>query len=112
VSIDQGKRLADMTADVIVASVPSLGRVGTPRLLKYNPKEFKCIIIDEVCVASVLFSSFNFLTLSNLSGFWHFSRHGALYLIKSRFLRFAGLNFLCHFLVRLIMQLQIRMEEF
>ncbi|KAF9401800.1 hypothetical protein BGZ94_005094, partial [Podila epigama] len=47
VSIDQGKRMADMQADVIVASVPSLGRLGTPRLLKYNPREFKCIIIDE-----------------------------------------------------------------
>lgn len=37
-----------MSADVIVASVPSLGRVGIPRLLQYNPREFKCIIIDEV----------------------------------------------------------------
>ncbi|KAG0254997.1 hypothetical protein BG011_005396 [Mortierella polycephala] len=47
VSMDQGTRNADMNADVIVASVPSLGRIGTPRLLKYDPKEFKCIIIDE-----------------------------------------------------------------
>ncbi|KAF9311679.1 hypothetical protein BG003_007149 [Podila horticola] len=47
VTIDQGKRLADMSADVIVASVPTLGRAGTPRLLNYNPREFKCIIIDE-----------------------------------------------------------------
>ncbi|KAG0271970.1 hypothetical protein BGZ95_000165 [Linnemannia exigua] len=47
VSIDQGQRVADMTADVIVASVPTLGRAGTPRILKYNPQDFKCIIIDE-----------------------------------------------------------------
>ncbi|KAF9584040.1 hypothetical protein BGW38_007776 [Lunasporangiospora selenospora] len=47
VSMDQGSKNADMTADVIVASVPSLGREGTPRILKYNPKEFKTIIIDE-----------------------------------------------------------------
>ncbi|KAF9541746.1 hypothetical protein EC957_002704 [Mortierella hygrophila] len=47
VTIDQGKRVADMTADVIVASVPTLGRAGTTRLLKYNPQDFKCIIIDE-----------------------------------------------------------------
>ncbi|KAF9184875.1 hypothetical protein BGZ50_003412 [Haplosporangium sp. Z 11] len=47
VSLDQGERKADMSADVIVASVPSLGRTGTPRLLKYDPKQFKCIIIDE-----------------------------------------------------------------
>ncbi|KAG9064130.1 hypothetical protein KI688_003316 [Linnemannia hyalina] len=47
VTIDQGKRVADMTADVIVASVPTLGRAGTTRILKYNPQDFKCIIIDE-----------------------------------------------------------------
>ncbi|KAF9439310.1 hypothetical protein BGZ76_003840 [Entomortierella beljakovae] len=47
VSVDQGKTIADMSADVIVASVPTLGRAGSTRILKYNPKEFKCIIIDE-----------------------------------------------------------------
>ncbi|KAI9593954.1 P-loop containing nucleoside triphosphate hydrolase protein [Syncephalis fuscata] len=48
VDIDQGSRHAiPATADVIVASVPSLGRKGTRRLDKYNPAEFKCIIIDE-----------------------------------------------------------------
>ncbi|KAF9294618.1 hypothetical protein BGZ88_003629 [Linnemannia elongata] len=47
VTIDQGKRVADMTADVILASVPTLGRSGTTRILKYNPQDFKCIIIDE-----------------------------------------------------------------
>ncbi|KAK3807685.1 MAG: P-loop containing nucleoside triphosphate hydrolase protein [Benniella sp.] len=46
-TIDQGSRKADMSADVIIASVPSLGRAGTRRLLKYDPKQFKCIIIDE-----------------------------------------------------------------
>ncbi|KAF9976255.1 hypothetical protein BGZ73_008897 [Actinomortierella ambigua] len=47
VTIDQGKKNADMKADVIVASVPTLGRVGTTRILKYDPRQFKCIIIDE-----------------------------------------------------------------
>ncbi|KAF9161766.1 hypothetical protein DFQ26_004170 [Actinomortierella ambigua] len=47
VSIDQGKNNADMNADVIVASVPTLGRAGTTRILKYDPRQFKCIIIDE-----------------------------------------------------------------
>ncbi|KAG0297233.1 hypothetical protein BGZ98_000660, partial [Dissophora globulifera] len=47
VTIDQGVRNADMDADVIVASVQSLGRLGSARLPRYNPKEFKCIIIDE-----------------------------------------------------------------
>ncbi|KAI8058049.1 P-loop containing nucleoside triphosphate hydrolase protein [Syncephalis plumigaleata] len=48
VAIDQGSRHAvPSSADVIVASVPSLGRKGSSRLLKYIPEEFKCIIIDE-----------------------------------------------------------------
>ncbi|RKP23421.1 P-loop containing nucleoside triphosphate hydrolase protein [Syncephalis pseudoplumigaleata] len=48
VAIDQGSRHAiPSTADVIVASVPSLGRKGSSRLAKYMPEEFKCIIIDE-----------------------------------------------------------------
>ena len=36
-----------MSADVIVASVPTLGRQNSSRILQYNPKDFKCIIIDE-----------------------------------------------------------------
>ncbi|KAL1925412.1 uncharacterized protein VTP21DRAFT_295 [Calcarisporiella thermophila] len=47
VEIDQGKRHATGLAEVIVASVPSLGRANSARLHKYNPSEFKCIIIDE-----------------------------------------------------------------
>ncbi|KAG0229747.1 hypothetical protein BGW42_001350 [Actinomortierella wolfii] len=47
VTIDQGNRNADMNADVIVASVPTLGRSGTTKILKYDPRQFKCIIIDE-----------------------------------------------------------------
>ncbi|KAI9219213.1 P-loop containing nucleoside triphosphate hydrolase protein [Blastocladiella britannica] len=33
--------------DVVVASVTALGRTGSTRLAKYNPNEFKCIVIDE-----------------------------------------------------------------
>jgi hypothetical protein len=48
VAIDQGSKTADPSmADVIVASVPTLGRKGSTRLDKYDPEEFKCIIIDE-----------------------------------------------------------------
>ncbi|KAK3819861.1 MAG: P-loop containing nucleoside triphosphate hydrolase protein [Benniella sp.] len=46
VSVDQGKQYPDMDHDVIVASVQSLAR-DPSRLLKYNPKQFKCIITDE-----------------------------------------------------------------
>ncbi|KAI8600612.1 P-loop containing nucleoside triphosphate hydrolase protein [Dissophora ornata] len=47
VTMDQGKLTPDMDADVIVASVQSLGGAGSKRLQKYNPKEFKCILVDE-----------------------------------------------------------------
>ncbi|KAJ1819157.1 DEAD DEAH box helicase, partial [Coemansia sp. RSA 2599] len=47
VDIDQGSRLANPAADVIVASVPTLGRAQSDRLLRYDPRRFKCVIIDE-----------------------------------------------------------------
>lgn len=49
VAIEQGSSLADPNADVIVASVPTLGRIisGTNRLQKFDPQDFKCIIVDE-----------------------------------------------------------------
>lgn len=49
VAIEQGSSLADPSADVIVASVPTLGRIlsGTNRLQKFDPQQFKCIIVDE-----------------------------------------------------------------
>lgn len=46
--VDQGGRLATGKADVIVASVQSLSRFDTGRIEKYDPKNFKAIIIDEV----------------------------------------------------------------
>ncbi len=49
VSIEQGTSVADPNADVIIASVPTLGRLlsGTARLQKFDPTMFKCIIVDE-----------------------------------------------------------------
>ncbi|KAJ3362843.1 hypothetical protein GGF32_005244 [Allomyces javanicus] len=41
------KEPAVETGDVIVASVAALGKTGTTRLLKYDPADFKLIIIDE-----------------------------------------------------------------
>ena len=32
----------------VVASVPTIGRSGSPRLAKFNPAEFDCIVSDEV----------------------------------------------------------------
>ncbi|KAJ1646624.1 DEAD DEAH box helicase [Coemansia asiatica] len=47
VDIDQGSRVANPAADVIVASVPTLGRTQSDRLLRYDPMRFKCLVIDE-----------------------------------------------------------------
>ncbi|KAI9250485.1 P-loop containing nucleoside triphosphate hydrolase protein [Phascolomyces articulosus] len=49
VVVDQGKRKPDIDdADVIVASVQTLGRKDSRRLERYDPQLFKTIMIDEV----------------------------------------------------------------
>jgi len=48
VEIDQGSKVAKGNGDIIIGSVQTLGRPSTLRLAKYNPDEFKAIIIDEV----------------------------------------------------------------
>lgn len=47
VSIEQGARVADVDADVIIASVATLGRAGSERIKKFNVDEFGLIVIDE-----------------------------------------------------------------
>ncbi|KAJ2157693.1 DEAD DEAH box helicase [Coemansia sp. RSA 552] len=47
VEIDQGTRKANPAADVVVASVPTLGRKHSGRLTQHDPQRFKCIVIDE-----------------------------------------------------------------
>ncbi|KAJ2751567.1 DEAD DEAH box helicase [Coemansia sp. BCRC 34490] len=47
VEIDQGTRVANPAADVIVASVPTLGREQSDRLSRYDPRRFKLLVIDE-----------------------------------------------------------------
>ncbi|KAG2176795.1 hypothetical protein INT44_007459 [Umbelopsis vinacea] len=48
VVIDRGRLKPDIdSADVVVASVPTLGRVGSERLDRYDPEAFKAILIDE-----------------------------------------------------------------
>ncbi|KAG1054722.1 hypothetical protein G6F43_003278 [Rhizopus delemar] len=48
VEIDQGKRVADYdNADVIIASVPTLGRNNSKRIENLDPTLFKAILIDE-----------------------------------------------------------------
>ncbi|KAL5034072.1 putative ATP-dependent helicase IRC3 [Batrachochytrium dendrobatidis] len=52
VSIDRGNIKPWMDADVIIASVQSIGRENGFRIKAYDPKLFKCIIIDEAHHAS------------------------------------------------------------
>ncbi len=47
VGIEQADREASPDDDVIVASVPTLGRLGSKRIMKFKPEEFGLIIIDE-----------------------------------------------------------------
>lgn len=53
IELEKGEFVADLgRADVIVASVPTLGRRNDnsgacERLKRFNPDDFKCIIIDE-----------------------------------------------------------------
>ncbi len=47
VGIEQGQNFADTTHDVVVASVPTIGREGSERITRFNPKDFAVIIVDE-----------------------------------------------------------------
>lgn len=46
-SIEQGVNKADMRADVIIASVPTLGRSNSDRINKLDPNDFCMIWVDE-----------------------------------------------------------------
>jgi superfamily II DNA or RNA helicase len=48
VEIEMAERRASGEADVVSASVASLGRTGTKRIDRYDPSEYKAIIVDEV----------------------------------------------------------------
>lgn len=47
VDIDMGRHTANPAADVVVASVPTLGRLEGDRLGRHDPRRYKCVIIDE-----------------------------------------------------------------
>jgi ATP-dependent helicase IRC3 len=47
VTVLQGGQKTDLNADVIVASVPTLGRAGSTRLADLRAESFKAVIIDE-----------------------------------------------------------------
>jgi superfamily II DNA or RNA helicase len=45
--IDQGGRTANPDSRVVIASVPTLGRKGSARLLRLDPDRFFLIVVDE-----------------------------------------------------------------
>jgi len=47
VAVEQAGRSADTDCDVVVASVPTLGRMGSTRLQRLDPDRFFLIVIDE-----------------------------------------------------------------
>ncbi|CAO0791960.1 unnamed protein product [Mucor circinelloides] len=48
VQVEQGKRKVDIEkADVVIASVPTLGRQDSARISQYDPDLFKAVLIDE-----------------------------------------------------------------
>jgi len=47
IGIEQGGNVIDDDVDVVIASVPTLGRKGSARIMKFDPKDFGLIIIDE-----------------------------------------------------------------
>jgi ATP-dependent helicase IRC3 len=47
VEIEQAGENASEDSDVVVASVPTLGRRGTQRLTRFNPDQFSIVVIDE-----------------------------------------------------------------
>lgn len=47
VEIEQAGRRADPASDVVVASVPSLGRKDSGRLSRFDPEDFYLVVVDE-----------------------------------------------------------------
>lgn len=47
IEIEQGENHASTGCDVVVASVPTIGRANSTRINKFDPKYFRTIVIDE-----------------------------------------------------------------
>jgi superfamily II DNA or RNA helicase len=47
VGIEQGSRSAQSEARIVLASVPTVGREASPRLLQLDPEQFYLIVVDE-----------------------------------------------------------------
>jgi hypothetical protein len=47
IAVEQAGRVADPACDVVVVSVPTLGRRGSKRLQRLDPNRFYLIVVDE-----------------------------------------------------------------
>src|SRR5689334_19229388 len=47
VTIEQAQRRADPAAQVVIASVPTLGRTNSKRLAALRPEDFSIVVVDE-----------------------------------------------------------------
>lgn len=47
VDVEQANKYASNDSDVIVASVPTLGRTNSDRIKRFNPRDFCIVVIDE-----------------------------------------------------------------
>lgn len=47
IGIEQAHRRTLPTADIVVASVPTIGKKGSPRLLQFDPARFGAVVVDE-----------------------------------------------------------------
>ncbi|MFQ5915891.1 MAG: DEAD/DEAH box helicase family protein, partial [Nitrospinota bacterium] len=67
VEIEQAERKADPGADIIIASVPSIGRNRSKRIEKFDPADFGLLICDEAhhAVAPTYRNVFDHFGLSN-----------------------------------------------
>ena len=51
-NIEKAEKVAGKNAQVIIASVPTIGRSGSDRIKKFNPNDFGVVVVDECHHAS------------------------------------------------------------
>jgi ATP-dependent helicase IRC3 len=47
IGVERAEEVSDPHADIVIASVPTLGRAGSARIKKFDPSKFAAVVIDE-----------------------------------------------------------------
>ena len=47
VGVEMGNRRSTPMDDIVVASVPTIGKTGSQRIRKFDPSEYDCVVCDE-----------------------------------------------------------------